>query len=81
MIITMDGPMASGKSTISRMLAQEMGYYYVGSGILYRAVAYLLINNFLYSEDTISEPSHEHISFCLDPERCRRSWSTPSPPA
>jgi cytidylate kinase len=69
MIITMDGPTASGKSTISRMLAQKTGYYYVGSGILYRALAYLLVNNFLYDENRIEEPSHEHLMYCLDPER------------
>lgn len=69
MIITIDGPTASGKSTIGRMLAEKTGYYYIGSGILYRAVAYLLVNNFLYTEKTIIDPSLEHIQFCLDPDR------------
>lgn len=42
MIITIDGPSASGKSSIARLLAQRLGYLYLSSGLLYRAVAYVL---------------------------------------
>lgn len=69
MIITIDGPSASGKSVISRILAQKIGYYYVGSGILYRAIAYLLVTHFAYTEETIETPSLGHISQCLDSDR------------
>ncbi len=37
-IIAIDGPSASGKSTIARALAAELGYAYVDSGAMYRAV-------------------------------------------
>lgn len=40
MIITIDGPMASGKSTVGRLVAQELGAYYLYSGLLFRALAY-----------------------------------------
>lgn len=40
MIITIDGPSASGKSTLARLLAQEFNCYYLYSGLLYRALAY-----------------------------------------
>lgn len=40
--ITIDGPSAAGKGTISRALAAACNYYYLDSGILYRAIAYLL---------------------------------------
>lgn len=43
MIITIDGPVASGKSTIARLLAEKLGYYYIASGLLFRAYAYLII--------------------------------------
>lgn len=38
-IITIDGPVASGKSTIARLLAHELGFYYIYSGLWYRALA------------------------------------------
>ena len=40
MIITIDGPSASGKSTIACMLAQRLDYFYLNTGMLYRAFAY-----------------------------------------
>jgi len=45
MIITIDGPVASGKSSVAKALAKELGMYYLYTGLLYRAVAYLLIKN------------------------------------
>ncbi len=40
--IAIDGPAGAGKSTIARALAQELGYYYVDTGAIYRTVAYFL---------------------------------------
>lgn len=50
MIITIDGPSASGKSSLARKLANELGIYYLNSGLLYRALAFILINKFNYSD-------------------------------
>ena len=38
-VITIDGPAGSGKSTISRLLAKKIGYIYLDTGAMYRAVA------------------------------------------
>jgi CMP/dCMP kinase len=38
-IITIDGPAGAGKTTVSRLLAKNLGYVYVDTGALYRAVA------------------------------------------
>jgi len=38
-IITIDGPVASGKSTLSRLLAKRLDYLYLDTGAMYRAVA------------------------------------------
>jgi len=40
LIITVDGPAGSGKSTVSRILAERISYMYLDTGLLYRAVAY-----------------------------------------
>jgi len=39
MIITIDGPAGSGKSTVSRAVAAALGFIYVDTGAMYRAVA------------------------------------------
>ena len=39
LLITIDGPSGAGKTTVSRLLAERLGYTYVDTGALYRAVA------------------------------------------
>jgi cytidylate kinase len=39
LLITIDGPAGAGKTTVSRTLADRLGYTYVDTGALYRAVA------------------------------------------
>ncbi|RJR15778.1 MAG: (d)CMP kinase [Nitrospiraceae bacterium] len=39
-VITIDGPSGSGKGTISKLLARKLGYSYLDTGALYRAVAW-----------------------------------------
>src|SRR3990172_10578112 len=39
--IALDGPSGAGKSTVARALAERLGYSYVESGAMYRAVALL----------------------------------------
>lgn len=39
LIITIDGPSGAGKTTVSRMLADRLGYKYIDTGALYRGVA------------------------------------------
>jgi len=39
-VITIDGPSGSGKGTISRMLARELGFHFLDSGALYRLLAF-----------------------------------------
>ena len=41
--IAIDGPAGAGKSTIAKKLAQELGYVYVDTGAMYRAMAYYFL--------------------------------------
>jgi cytidylate kinase len=40
-VITIDGPAGAGKSTVGRLLARRLGYLYMDTGAMYRAVAVL----------------------------------------
>ena len=40
LLVTIDGPAGAGKTTVSRALADRLGYRYVDTGALYRGVAY-----------------------------------------
>lgn len=49
--IAIDGPAGAGKSTIARQLASKLGFIYVDTGAMYRAMAYYLIQNGISPED------------------------------
>ena len=44
LLITIDGPAGAGKTTVSRTLADRLGYRYIDTGALYRAVALAVKN-------------------------------------
>lgn len=44
MVITLDGPSASGKSTLAQLVAHKLDFYYLSTGMLYRGVAYLVFH-------------------------------------
>lgn len=44
-IITIDGPAGSGKSTIAKMIAKEMGLVYIDTGAMYRALTLIALEN------------------------------------
>lgn len=63
MIITIDGPTASGKSTMGRMLADAFGFHYLNSGALYRALAYLLMEKRGYDLEQLKNPRSEDVAY------------------
>jgi cytidylate kinase len=65
-VITVDGPAGAGKSTVSKLLAQKLGYIYLDTGAMYRAVA-LLARNSDHS-DPLDEKILEEICLVLDLE-------------
>ena len=49
--IAIDGPAGAGKSTIAKRLAKELGYIYVDTGAMYRAMAYYFLKKHISAED------------------------------
>ncbi len=49
--IAIDGPAGAGKSTIARRVAKELGYIYVDTGAMYRAMALHILNQGIRPED------------------------------
>lgn len=44
-VVAIDGPAASGKSTVARCLARRLGFVYVNTGAMYRAVTWLALRH------------------------------------
>ena len=55
--IAIDGPVASGKSTVARLLAQRLGCAFLDTGALYRAVAFAVIQRGISPADERSVAS------------------------
>jgi CMP/dCMP kinase len=51
MIVAIDGPAGAGKSTVARRLAERLGFRYLDTGAMYRAVTWLAVERSLELED------------------------------
>lgn len=67
MIITIDGPTASGKSTVARIVAKQLNFYYLYSGLLFRALAYIMIRDKGYAPEMKVPFVQAHVDSILDP--------------
>ena len=56
-VLTIDGPSGAGKGTVSRLIAQKLGWHYLDSGAIYRALALEL---------TEKDVLHESIAEIVD---------------
>lgn len=68
-VITIDGPTASGKGTITRLLAQRLGWHILDSGALYRLVALAARKHSISFDDAESlRPlaAHLDVEFVVD---------------
>jgi cytidylate kinase len=67
-VIAVDGPAASGKSTVSRATAKMLGFHYVDTGAMYRTVTWKALEEGIDVEDTVAVIGMMHkikISFEL----------------
>ena len=75
--IAIDGFSSCGKSTMAKDLAREIGYIYIDSGAMYRAVTLYSIENGIFTGNDIDTEKLKkqikdiHISFQLNPETGR----------
>ncbi|HEY3663630.1 MAG TPA: (d)CMP kinase [Chthoniobacterales bacterium] len=53
-IIAIDGPAASGKSSVARELARRLGFVYVNSGAMYRAMTWLVLERGVPANDAVA---------------------------
>ena len=49
--IAIDGPAASGKTVVGRQVAQRLGWWFLDTGVMYRAVTWLALERGVSSED------------------------------
>ena len=59
MIIAIDGPAASGKSTSAKLVSQKLGFTYLDTGAMYRCVTLLILKN------NVEIKNHSHLDSLL----------------
>jgi CMP/dCMP kinase len=76
-IITVDGPSGSGKGTVSRLVADRLGWHLLDSGALYRLVAYAGQQRGLQLDDEAGHAAiagHLNVRFGLGPDGQEQIW-------
>lgn len=71
MIIAIDGPAGSGKSTVARELARRLGFKYIETGSMYRAVAWKALQREIPADDVeaVARVAQDlHIEFVVEPD-------------
>lgn len=53
LVVAIDGPAGSGKSTSAILVAQKLGYLYIDTGAMYRAITFLALQKNLRNEEDI----------------------------
>ena len=66
-VITVDGPSGSGKGTVSRILAKQLGYHYLDSGALYRLLGMVAVRHDINIEpnDALTQTA-ENMDVCFE---------------
>ncbi len=73
--IAIDGYSSTGKSTVAKQIAKALGYVYVDTGAMYRAVTYYALQNGLFAQDKLNREKliaslqHIHLKFIFNAEK------------
>ena len=74
-IIAIDGPVAAGKTTIGRLLARRLGYRFIDTGVMYRALTWKALQLAIHLEDEeelsrLAASTNIEIALPLSDEGC-----------
>lgn len=74
--VAIDGPAGAGKSSVAKMTAEKLGYVYVDTGAMYRAITwYILEMNLALNDQEGIQSILEHIDLTLKPsEEGQQVW-------
>lgn len=67
-VIAIDGPAGAGKSTIAKLAAEKLGYVYIDTGAMYRAVSYSFLKNGGEFSETLLGEIANTIEISFKPE-------------
>ncbi len=65
-VVAIDGPSGAGKSTVAKLVAGKLGYFYLNTGAMYRAVALYLNRKGKTPDDVITEDDLKGIDLDFD---------------
>lgn len=75
--VAIDGPAGAGKSTVAKSVAKRLGFLYVDSGAMYRAIAYLCIQydvDIQKAKDVLDLLEEHSVNFDEGPDRVMQVW-------
>ncbi len=65
-VITIDGPSGAGKGTVSKLVADRLGWHFLDSGAIYRVLALAVIHHDMSTDDEASlVPLAAHLDVCF----------------
>jgi len=70
MIIAIDGPAGSGKSSVAKRVAERLNYHYLDTGAMYRAIAFRALTSGVsfYDEESVARIARrDRVSFAHEP--------------
>lgn len=66
--VAIDGPAGAGKSSISKVVAKQLGYLYIDTGAMYRGITWALLDQGIEISDTDAvKAALDHIELRLEP--------------
>jgi len=75
-IVAIDGPAGSGKSSVAKGVAQKLGFEYLNTGAMYRAIAFELHSKGLNpNEDSLLRSQLARIRFCQSSSCAKSAYS------
>lgn len=75
MIITIDGPSGTGKSTVAKRVAEKLGFAYFDTGAMYRALTYIILQKGMRvaGDDAMGELL-KHFTFRIVPKNGKKHY-------